>query len=421
MAGFGSTTRAIVMGVVLAAGMVAGPFCSSTQAQMRMGMGMGAGMGGGKVAAGEVEQFGKILALDKAQLSAFKDLHQAYETEYDQAMKTMQDKMEKMRAEAQDTGDWSAMMKDGQESAEKFQTKSTDLEKSLMSDLKALLTPDQTTKWPVMERAHRRNQSLGGTAGIPGFGLAGESVDLVKMVEELKLKKTPEAVSQSLDRYESEMDSALIERDGKRKEMADQMNPFGKKDGKGGGGGDGVGMPDFKKICEMMTEMRKTGLKVRDLNDRYSTLVASGLPDDVREDFNSRFKKAKFPQVYRESYTTKSLSAAAGFKDLDPQQQTGVTDLAAIYKRESVAANDRYAKAQTDAEKDGGGEDMMGGWMKMMNGDQGGDDSELSQAKKAKRKLDTDTVDKLKAILTPQQVERLPERENNMFGGGRGR
>lgn len=420
MARFRSTALAIVTGIVLAAGTVAGPFCSSAHAQMRMGMGMGGMMGGGRVSAAEVEQFGRILSLDKTQASAFKDLHQAYEAEYEQVSKAMQEKMEKMRAEAQDTGDWSAMMKDAQESAEKFQTKSADLEKSLMADLKALLTPDQTAKWPVLERAHRRNQSLGSTAGIPGFGLAGESVDLVKMVEELKLKKTPEAVSQSLDRYESEMDSALIERDTKRKEMAEQMNPFGKKDGKGGGGEGG--MPDFKKIGEMMSEMRKTGIKVRDLNDRYSTLVASGLPDDVREDFSTRFKKAKFPQVYRDAYTTKALTAAAGFKDLDQQQQTGIADLAAIYKRESAAANDRYAKAQADAEKDGGGDDMMGGWMKMMNGDQGGDDTELSQAKKAKRKLDTDTLEKLKAILTPEQAERLPERDNNMqFGGARGR
>lgn len=420
MARFRSTALALVTGILLAAGTVAGPVCSSAQAQMRMGMNMAAGMGGGRVSSSEIEQFGKILSLDKTQASAFKDLHQAYEAEYDQAQKSMQDKMEKMRAEAQDTGDWQAMMKDAGEVAEKFQTKSTDLEKSLMSDLKALLTPDQAAKWPSLERAHRRNQSLGGP-GIPGFGLAGESVDLIKMVDELKLKKTPEAVSQSLERYESEMDQALVERDGKRKEIGEQMNPFGKKDGKGGG--EGGGMPDFKKIGEMMTEMRKTGVKVRDLNDRYSTLVASGLPDDVREDFSTRFKKAKFPQVYREAYATKALTAAAAFKDLDQQQQTGIADLAAIYKRESAAANDKYAKAQTDAEKDGGGEDMMGGWMKMMNGDQGGDDSELAQAKKAKRKLDTDTMDKLKAILTPEQVERLPERDNNnmQFGGPRGR
>lgn len=419
MARFRSTALAIVTGIVLAAGTVAGPFCSSAQAQMRMNMGMGAGMGGSKVSASEVEQFSKILSLDKTQASAFKDLHQAYEAEYEQASKVMQDKMEKMRAEAQDTGDWSVMIKDAQEVAQTFQTKSTDLEKSLMSDLKALLTPDQTTKWPSLERTHRRNQSLSGGT-IPGFGLAGEGVDLVKMVEELKLAKMPEAVSQSLDRYESEMDSALIERDAKRKDMAEQMNPFGKKDGKGGGG-DGGGMPDFKKISEMMSEMRKTGIKVRDLNDRYSTLVASGLPDDVREDFSTRFKKAKFPQVYREAYTGKALTAAAGFKDLDQQQQSGIADLAAVYKRESATANERYAKAQADAEKDGGGEDMMGGWMKMMNGDQGGDESDLAVAKKAKRKLDTDTLDKLKGILTPEQVERLPERENNMFGGVRGR
>ena len=127
--------------------------------------------------------------------------------------------------------------------------------------------------------------------------------------------------------------------------------------------------------------------------------------------------------MYRESYTLKALIGAAAFKDLDDQKRTGIADLTAKYKREGDAASDRYAKAQSDAEKDGGGDDMMGGWMKMMGGDQGGDDSEFAQAKKAKRKLDTDTLETLKGILKPEQVERLPERDNNMFqfGGGRGR
>jgi Spy/CpxP family protein refolding chaperone len=418
MARFRSTTLALVTGIVLAAGTLAGPFTSTAHAQMRMNMGMGrGGMGEGKVTAAEIEQFGKMLGLDKTQSDAIKDLHQAYDAEYEQASKSTQDKMEKLRQEAQDTQDWSSMMKDAQELNEKFQTKAADLEKSLMSDFKALLTSDQASKWPTVERAHRRNKSLSG--GFPGMGLAGEGVDLIKMVDELHLPKTPEAVSQSLERYEAEMDQALVERDGRRKELYDQMSPFGsKKDGKGGGGG----MPDFSKIGEMMTEMRKTGIKVRDLNDRYSTLIASGLPDEKRDDFTARFKKEKFPQIFRESYPLKALTSAAAFKDLKDDQKTAIADLTSKYKREADAANERTARATVDAEKDGGGSDMMGGFMRMMNGDQGGDDSELSQAKKAKRKLDTDTLDQLKTILTPEQADRLPERDNNFqFGGPRGR
>src|SRR6185369_16400701 len=116
-------------------GTMVGPVASSANAQVRMNMGMGRGMGDSKVAASELNQFGKILGLDTSQSDALKNLHQAYDAEYEQASKAMQDKMERLRQEAQDTQDWSSMMKDAGEAAEKFQAKSSELEKSLMSDL----------------------------------------------------------------------------------------------------------------------------------------------------------------------------------------------------------------------------------------------------------------------------------------------
>lgn len=417
-----ATSLALIAGTILGLAAFTIPAVPEAQAQPRFNMGIGGrgGMGGGeKISAATLDQFGKILLLTDTQADALKDLHQAYDAAHEQATKAFQDKLERIRQDFQDTQDPSVWQKDMPEAVEKLTTEVTKVEKSFMDDLKAMLTPEQASKWPVLERASRRAKSL------PGGMLAGESVDLLKQVENLKLAKTPEAVQQSLERYEMELDGAMVERDAKRKELGEQMPGFGGRarggQGGGGGGGGGAGMFDFQKIGEVMADMRKSGVKVRDINDKYATVIASGLPDERRGEFTLNVKKAKFPQIYRESYTLKALNAAAGFKDLDTQQQTGVTDLLAKYKREIDAANDRYAKAQADAEKDGGGDDMMGGFMRMMGGDQGGDDSELAIARKDRRKIDTDTLEKLKAILTPEQAEKLPERENSMFGGGRGR
>ncbi len=183
-------------------------------------------------------------------------------------------------------------------------------------------------------------------------------------------------------------------------------------------------MPDFSKIQEMMTEARKSGIKVRDVNERYSSLLSAALPDDKRETFDDSYRKAKFPQIYKEPYPIKALNAAKAFKDLDDAQKTGITELTTKFTREVDALNDKWAKAQAEAEKDGGGDDMMGGWMRMMNGDQGGDETDLAKARKARRELDRETMDKLKALLNEDQQARLPERDTGgmfQFGGGRGR
>jgi len=409
------TALALAAGIALGIGFNFGPAARSADAQMRMFGGMGrGGFGAERVTSGEVTQFGQILNLDKTQKSALDDLFKAYDAGYEEASKAYQDKIEKIRQDFQDSQDPSVWQKDMPEATEKFQKKATDLEKSFLGDLKDLLTGDQQTRWASLERAHRRNQSLGGGASIPGFGLAGEGVDLIKLVDELKLAKKSEPLTQSLDRYESEMDQAIVERDAKRKELGEQMQNGAKQAG-------GGGMPDFGKIQEMLKEMRKSGIKVRDVNERYSSLLSAALPDDKREKFDDSYRKAKFPQIYKEPYPIKALNAAKGFKDLDDTQKSGVAELTAKYTREVDGLNDKWAKAQADAEKDGGGDDPMGGWMKMMNGDQGGDESDLAKARKARRDLDRDTMDKLKALLNEDQQTRLPERDNAgmfQFGGG---
>ncbi len=422
MLGLCTSRLALGLGAALAIGLSLGPAAPAVHAQQvrvtgRPGMG---GMGfGDRITQSDIDRFGKILGLNATQSEAVKDLYQAYDAEYTAASKVMQDKFEKVQADFADTQDFTVWQKDWPEVVEKYQKKVSELEKSLMGDLKAMLTSEQAAKWPAAERAQRRAKSLNGM-NMPGVSLAGDSVDLITMVDELKLSRTPDAVAQSLDRYESEIDQAVVERDAKRKEMADQMSGgFGrKKDDKSGGGG----MPDFSKIGEMMQEMRKTGIKVRDINDRYASQIASSLPEAQREDFSTRYKKAKFPQIYREPYPLKALTAAKDFKDLTSEQRSTIDEILAKYQRELAPLNERYAKAQADAEKDGGGSDMATGWMRMMSGgDQDNDDSELSQARKARRKLDSDTLDKLKGLLTDEQKDRLPERENQMWGMPRGR
>jgi hypothetical protein len=362
-----------------------------------------------RVTSADVDRFSKMLTLTKEQREAVQGLFEAYTKEYDQADKVRQDAIEKARQEFEDTHDPSVWSETLPAEMQKFGDKVAAMETTLMSDIKTLLTADQASKWPQVEHSHRRTKSL------PSGMLSGESIDLIALVDDLKLKQPlPESISQPLTRYETELDQALQVRDDERKELAKELPGFGggNRNRQGGGGGGGAGgMCDFEAIGKTMAAMRKSGLKVRDINDRYAGIIGAALPEASKATFEEKYNIAKFPGVYREPYVLKAIDAAAKFDDLDKTVKQSLTDLAAAYERDAAIINDKWAKAIATEEKEGGG-DPMGGFMRMMGGGEAQDDSPQAQARKDRRNLDNQTMDKLKALLTPAQQERLPSRES---------
>ncbi len=403
---------AMVTGVCLGLGVLTlGPAIPTAHAQMRMMMGGARGMGGGgPINSADIAQYAKILALDETQTTTVSDLHAAYQADYEKAQKAMNDGFERLRAEFEDTRDPSIFQKESPAIIEKFQTRTQDLEKTFLTDMKSLLTPEQSTRWASVERANRRNRSL------PGGMLSGESMDLVKVLSAMDVQTPPEGVTQALERYETELDAAIQERDTQRTDLGKQMQDLGR-------GGGGFMNMDIDKMQKLFGEMRKSGIKVRDINDRFATVIQNALPEDQRARFGERVRSEKFPNIFRESHAVRCLKAAAEFNDLSSETKQQIADMLTRYEREAQPLNDRWARLTAEAEKDGGGDDMMQGWMRMARGggDDDGDKSELAETRRNRRKLDTDTLEKLKALLNEDQIDRLPRRESAFqgFGGGR--
>jgi hypothetical protein len=150
---------------------------------------------------------------------------------------------------------------------------------------------------------------------------------------------------------------------------------------------------------------------VRDVNERYARLIAAAVPADRKADFEQRVRKATYPMVYREPYAAKAVDAALAFDDLTAEQKESLASVKTAYQRDLATANEQWAAAVNQEEKDGGGDPFMG-FGRMVPGG-GGDDkpSPVEEAKKARRELDRATLDKIKTILTESQQDRLPERE----------
>lgn len=402
-----TTFKAALIGAVLLA--VPGLTASPASAQ-GFRMAQGAGGGAQTVSAEDLKVYGRVLSLDDAQQQAAEALHGAYVAERDKGEKDMRDQFRKLRDEFEDTRDMSIWQNKIPDITNTYAKQSKDLDKSFLSDIKSLLRADQAANWSTLERTHRRRQ------GMSGGMLAGESVDLVATVEALSLAKPPAELADTLDRYSAELDSALQERSRQREDLGKQMQAVGR----------GGGMPDFQVMEKLGTDMRKAGLKVRDINDRYAAMLRSAVPADKQAEFDTKVKKARYPSVYADSHTLKSLDAAAKFSDLDDTQKPGVQDVRESYLRDTEGANDRLTQAINQAEADGGGDAMFGGMARWMSGGGGGGrgeegDTDLVKARKARREIDRAALDKLRALLNESQIDRLPERDDFGGPGGPGR
>jgi hypothetical protein len=403
--------RALVVAAMTVAVLYAVPQAHAQGRRMSAGMRAGpAGMGNTAITTREVNKWAEILGLTADQKEAVETLHQVYQDEYRLENKAVQDLVKNAQQEFMESQDTSAFKEVAAKTAE-HTNKMTALDKQFMDDFKAVLEPKQAELWPKAERYHRRTKSL------PAGMLAGESVNLVSITEDLDIKNESTELKDAIDQYEIDLDKALSDRDEQRKDLEkqsqDMMKDFDPS------------KMDFTKIRQMMQDTRKTGIRVRDVNDRHARLIAGALPADKKADFEQRVRKATYPTVYREPYTTKAIDAVLGFDDLTTEQKESVTNIKQAYERDLAAANDKWSAAVSEEEKDGGGDPFMGFGRFVPGG--GGDDkpSPTEDAKKARRELDKSTLEKVKALLSESQQAKLPERENDNpwmmnFGGGGG-
>ena len=158
-----------------------------------------------------MDRYAKTLNLSKSQSEAVKSLVTAYTQEFTDAATKAREQVDNLRDEARD--DPSAREEMGAVFT-KFRTKRTEMETSLMNDVKMTLTPDQLAIWPSIERTRRRESSMG--RGLMSF----ERADLVKIIDSLKLSAdAKKPVDPILEQYEVDLDRELIPRNAAQDKM----------------------------------------------------------------------------------------------------------------------------------------------------------------------------------------------------------
>ncbi|CAN5814132.1 hypothetical protein BH11PLA1_BH11PLA1_17050 [soil metagenome] len=387
--------RSLRTGVLVAAAslMVLAGGVTSAHAQPRGGGGMmmmGGGMFGGgnnTINAGDLERMGKLVKMTPEQLDSVKTLHTGYTTEMAEQRKKMDEFRQKFIDDMRESGE----RPDFTQMGEKMRPMMEGMQKTegeFLDNVKSILTPDQANSWPRVEKMRRREQTV-----RQGF-MAGEAVDLSRMVDGYKLDdEQMKTVTPILERYETELDSALTTRNQHREAQQGKMQTLMQD----------VMSGNSAEADKLLTEARGHSQRVRDINRRYERELEGALPKEDGPKLAEDFRKASYPQIYRNGArgTGGSFDAAMKIEDLNDTQKSGLAALKDSYTRESGSINKKLEEAQDEGEKTMTVQSMM------QRGFGGGNDAE-NDLRKQRRELDTKTLASITALLTEQQRTLLP-------------
>lgn len=354
-----------------------------------MGGGMRDMMGEAPIGENQLEKYGTIVGMTKEQNEAVALLHEGYMAEVRAAQDEVRSQMEAARDAFRESGDPTEFQK-VRASAMEARTKRRQMDQTFLNDVKALLTEEQAAKWPKVEMAMRRDQSL--RRGL----MSGERVNLFQLVDDLKLgEDARKPIDELLGQYEVDLDRELIKRNAVSDKAIEQMDQL---------------REDPAKAQAMLEEGRTAGTRVRDVNRRYARQISEALPAEMKAGFDAAFQRESFPSVYRESSVTRGVTAAMGFEDLTEEQRGKIQALNEKYAREAAAVNERLAKAQEENEMTMTADRMF----QRGPGGGGEEESPLQTLRQERRDLDRKANEALREILTETQREKLPS--NDMRG-----
>lgn len=370
------------------------------------GGGLGEGFGGGElwsapISTKDFDRYAKALGLSADQRESGLTLLEAMQEEYAVEAKRGREAFDALRQEFQSSRDPSVFAGKMPELMRSLRDKRTTLESSFLSDLRTLVPESQADRWASFERMRRRDGSVDRRGA-----LGGEAVDLLRLVDELGLSgQAPAGAGTVLDQYEMELDRALVARDAALEKVEAMMGQ--------GGFAALRELARNEEFTKRREEVHAARLKVRETNRRSERQLEAALGEAEATRLREAFQRASYPQVYRESFAQESLEAAERFDDLSAEQRAALGALRESFDREVGAANERLIAAidKADESADAAGGFEFGGGerrVRIADGD-GASGNPSSEAREARRGVETRFLENLRSLLSDGQRERLPK------------
>jgi hypothetical protein len=299
------------------------------------------------------------------------------------------------------------------EKLEQWQSRKAQLRTNFTEGLKVVLDDDQLALWPAFERFLNREKTL------PRGRISGESLNLFFVVDEMRMPPEDFARIEPLfDDYETRLDNALKARNAYLEESMPRIMKAVQSQDSG----------DAERIFRRQADLRAA---VRDVNDEFRKAMVNALGDtEWARALDKQVLETGWDRFFRPTNTDRMFEEAMKLEDLDPAVLQSVRELYASYRTELSPMNNRLkdlARTEEPSQIVRDGERMV----TMMSqgiagmargfGPGGGNDAGEDPMRKVfdeRNDLGDRYEERLKALLTPEQFEKLPRGRGGR--GGRG-
>ncbi len=331
-----------------------------------------------------------VLKLDDWQLPIVEALLEQYNDSFDKGVADVRERMNKVKDLVKE-GRGEKVMDAVMDPLREWMDSKEQLRQRFVSDVKSQLSPEQQERWNRFEMAYRREKSL------PAGAISGESVNLSTILRQMQLDPAiEESIEPAVSQSEVAVDNALKARDLEVQNTLDDLDKA-------------LRQSDFDETLKITERIMAKRVAVRDTIEHSAANIAAALPENLSTSFMDRYKQTAYPKAYREPILQIVFDAAKKLTDLTEEQLAGVIALESSYRAQDMLLSDRLAEVIKKEDPLAPRRKNELAERRKTRDSSGLDNDPMKDVIKSKEDLGVKTLEQLKALLTPEQFEKLPK------------
>jgi hypothetical protein len=341
----------------------------------------------------------QTLGLEDWQRPIIETLLDDYISNFNAGVEAAKERMKNASAEGAKAapGNGDAILQKVMEQLSSWRNEKDRMLEKFVADLRSQLGDQQMERWPVFERALRRERDL------PDGDISGESVNLWSILAHMQLGAgDQENIRPALQAYEVALDTALVTRTRKMAELENELR-------------DAMLTMDYERGASVQDRIMALRVQVRAANDAGIDSIAAAL-GARGDEFRRMALEAGYPDAYRKHPLFQLFDTVSKLDTLTPEQLQQIDALRTDFDAACVEMSSRFyemLRAEEPKEPRRRVQAMLdrraGETRSAPSTPQGSNQADPIVKLRAERdRMGEPYREKLMAILTPEQQAQLP-------------